>query len=683
MSIKYYDKSGATPEEKLLAGISPVDAILSPTSKNAIQNKAVYNALRDKLEAATTDLINYYLKTDVYNKSEVRALIGAVETLTMEVVSSLPVSDISTTTIYLLKPTGSNVYDEYVYINDAWVKIGTTDMDLSGYMLTADFNVAIADYFTKAEINNMLNSYYTKAEINADFYNKDSVDDLLDAKQDTLTFDNAPTTGSDNPVKSGGIKTALDAKQNTLTFDSTPTEDSSNPVTSDGIYYALLTKAGQGEVNDIVNIYGSKNLLNTSIVTIPSGLSVTLNKDKSVTINGTNTSAGEIRLFSSTGAELQYLNGCILSGITTGSNSTYFLRVVERTTPWTHYARVYTKEQIISGIPNDNRIVDVGLYVYSNQTFNSFTFYPMIRLGTIVDPTYQPYAMTNQQMTPYVQAISNPNLLDNPWFTVNQRGRTTYGNSMNGFSVDRWYKNLNISLDVIDNGVRLTKKATSNPTLYQKIEASPYLLGKTVTFSVMTTDGKIRSCTGTFPSTFPSSGNVIVVNFDDDIISFRLQAVSTFNPYFIATLDTENCAIDEYLDIRAAKLELGTASTLAMDTAPNYQQELAKCQRYFVRIGGTTSGYPIALGRAHNATQGRYLIHLPVPMRSSAVVTCSDFTKVRELCDHQQITPTSFSAGTMDAGGYLAFYTTTTGLVTDELCGLLLQGEYLDISADL
>ena len=236
MSIKYYDKSGATPEEKLLAGVSPVDAILNGTSKNAIQNKAVYNALKDKLEAATTDLIYYYTVHDVYNKSEVRALIVAVETLTMEVVSSLPVSDISTTTIYLLKPTGSNVYDEYVYINDAWVKIGTTDMDLSGYMLTADFNVAIADYFTKAEINNMLNSYYTKAEINADFYNKDSVDDLLDAKQDTLTFDNAPTTGSDNPVKSGGIKTALDAKQNTLTFDSTPTEDSSNPVTSDGIY---------------------------------------------------------------------------------------------------------------------------------------------------------------------------------------------------------------------------------------------------------------------------------------------------------------------------------------------------------------------------------------------------------------------------------------------------------------
>lgn len=38
----------------------------------------------------------------------------------------------------------------------------------------------------------------------------------LAAKQDTLTFDNAPTANSDNPVKSGGVKTAIDAKQDTI-----------------------------------------------------------------------------------------------------------------------------------------------------------------------------------------------------------------------------------------------------------------------------------------------------------------------------------------------------------------------------------------------------------------------------------------------------------------------------------
>lgn len=61
----------------------------------------------------------------------------------------------------------------------------------------------------------------------------------LGGKQDNLTFDSAPTSGSGNPVTSDGVKTALDGKQNNLTFDSTPTAGSSNPVTSDGVKNAL------------------------------------------------------------------------------------------------------------------------------------------------------------------------------------------------------------------------------------------------------------------------------------------------------------------------------------------------------------------------------------------------------------------------------------------------------------
>ena len=53
----------------------------------------------------------------------------------------------------------------------------------------------------------------TKANA-SDVYTKTQADTLLSGKQNTLTFDNAPTAGSNNPVKSGGIKTALDAKAN-------------------------------------------------------------------------------------------------------------------------------------------------------------------------------------------------------------------------------------------------------------------------------------------------------------------------------------------------------------------------------------------------------------------------------------------------------------------------------------
>ena len=47
------------------------------------------------------------------------------------------------------------------------------------------------------------------------------------------------------------LKNALDGKEDTLTFDSTPTSGSSNPVTSDGIYDALANKADTSSLGDL------------------------------------------------------------------------------------------------------------------------------------------------------------------------------------------------------------------------------------------------------------------------------------------------------------------------------------------------------------------------------------------------------------------------------------------------
>lgn len=76
---------------------------------------------------------------------------------------------------------------------------------------------------------------------------------LQTGKQDALTFDNAPTKNSNNPVKSGGVYSALLGKQDTLTFDNTPTSGSQNPVTSDGVYQAL-TGAGVGTLAGLVDV---------------------------------------------------------------------------------------------------------------------------------------------------------------------------------------------------------------------------------------------------------------------------------------------------------------------------------------------------------------------------------------------------------------------------------------------
>ena len=94
--------------------------------------KGAIEALRD---GVASDLQNYYQKTETYSKAEVNALCDAIPKFAITVVSSLPTSNISTTTFYLVK-TGDetqNIYSEYVYVNNKWELIGTQKLDLSPY----------------------------------------------------------------------------------------------------------------------------------------------------------------------------------------------------------------------------------------------------------------------------------------------------------------------------------------------------------------------------------------------------------------------------------------------------------------------------------------------------------------------------------------------------------------------
>ncbi len=107
--------------------------------------------------------------------------------------------------IYLV-PTeedAPNIYEEWLtlHINNSysWEKIGTTDVDLSNYVVKVEGKGLSTNDFT--------DTYKEKL---------DNLDTSLGAKQDTLTFDNTPTANSNNPVKSGGVKSALDEKQATL-----------------------------------------------------------------------------------------------------------------------------------------------------------------------------------------------------------------------------------------------------------------------------------------------------------------------------------------------------------------------------------------------------------------------------------------------------------------------------------
>lgn len=83
--------------------------------------------------------------TDYYTKTQVDSLVGQITAY--EVVASLPVSDIKTNVIYLVGPIGSGLsdaYEEYVYSNNTWVKIGETTMDLSNYYNKTEVDILLS-----------------------------------------------------------------------------------------------------------------------------------------------------------------------------------------------------------------------------------------------------------------------------------------------------------------------------------------------------------------------------------------------------------------------------------------------------------------------------------------------------------------------------------------------------------
>jgi len=116
---------------------------------------------------ATSGTNTTQIATTAFVQGAVSTAIGNVNSFNISVVQSLPTTNIDTHTIYFISNSGStgNIYDEYMYINNNWEKIGTTDVDLSGYLAknnttaftpSGDYNPA-----TKKYVDDAVNGFST------------------------------------------------------------------------------------------------------------------------------------------------------------------------------------------------------------------------------------------------------------------------------------------------------------------------------------------------------------------------------------------------------------------------------------------------------------------------------------------------------------------------------------------
>lgn len=179
----------------------------------------------------------------------------------------------------------------------------------------------------------------------------------------------------------------------------------------------------------------------------------------------------------------------------------------------------------------------------------------------------------NSADVPLKTQITNPNLLDNPWFTINQRGQSTY--TASGYTADRW-KISGGSLELNNNGATFTTNA-QYVMLEQYLPSDIFEVGKEYTISYKKTDGTY------YAKTFTYANSASWATIWDNSINGWYSTYRTKNGVVeLVVLDSRGSS-ETSVSLRAIKLELGSISTLALDTAPNYATELLKCQRYYQR----------------------------------------------------------------------------------------------------
>lgn len=235
---------------------------------------------------------------------------------------------------------------------------------------------------------------------------------------------------------------------------------------------------------------------------------------------------------------------------------------------------------------------------------------------------------------------SNPNLIDNGWFLVDQRDSGDYTNA--GYSLDRWFEGAGFTIHHHSNK-NITLTSSKNIAQFSQRFETPLAPG-TYTVSI-----KVTAMTGDWRF---SVGDVAIdVSRGIWKRTFTLTEEKTF--VSIWHLGTETGSIT----IAAVKIEHGSVSTLANDHAPDYAVELLKCQRYQYPIEFGAAHASAATGIAASASVIRCFVPTPTQMRSGAVIAyiSGNVSGIRLDGAGQHLTPTAVSVSVVPMGLSLEF----------------------------
>lgn len=205
--------------------------------------------------------------------------------------------------------------------------------------------------------------------------------------------------------------------------------------------------------------------------------------------------------------------------------------------------------------------------------------------------------------------LSNPNLLINPDFSINQRGETSYTGA-GTYTADRWKLiNANSFATQTDGkwtfGISGVTTALSRTAIAQDIENFEKLKGKTVTASIKVnaiTEDVSRSTSLTIHDGVESS-YISITGAGVFTVTKTINANATMVRVYIASGSN---SINYSVTPEWIKLEIGSTATEFV--SPDPATELLKCQRYYQRI---------SLAGATGAATQANILNVSAPLATS------------------------------------------------------------------
>lgn len=287
--------------------------------------------------------------------------------------------------------------------------------------------------------------------------------------------------------------------------------------------------------------------------------------------------------------------------------------------------------------------------------------------------------------------ISNPNLLDNWYFVgggsqngygkfpINQRRATTYNNITSlQYGADRWYFSAG-SYELVAQGMKIDGAVSQ----FFELDRAPVDQGYTV--SALFSDGTFWTNSAVVTAW---STNLVIQAGENGTNQVGLKGMSrpTGNLWQVVVFNNN---ASRYLV--AVKLERGAQQTLAhrennvwrLNEIPDFQQELAKCQRYLTHFYASAASF-IALGYAQSTSTVRFTLNLPVPMlKGTNTIRTGNVPQVYYNASGATRNPSACSLLEI-VGNIASFEVTVSGATVGEFDRIIMpSGTYFGISNEL